>query len=65
MSTVLRLERLAKRYGAVVAVVVDADIPEELVSFVGPSGCGKTTLLRMAGGFVRPDAGACCSTTVT
>ena len=27
------------------------------MSFVGPSGCGKTTLLRMAGGFVRPDAG--------
>jgi len=59
MSAVLRLERLTKRYGSVVAVDgVDAEIREgELVSFVGPSGCGKTTLLRMAGGFVRPDAG--------
>jgi ABC-type Fe3+/spermidine/putrescine transport system ATPase subunit len=59
MSAVLRLEGLAKRYGAVVAVDgVDAEIREgELVSFVGPSGCGKTTLLRMVGGFVRPDAG--------
>ena len=59
LTPVLRLERLAKRYGAVVAVDgVDAEIREgELVSFVGPSGCGKTTLLRMAGGFVRPDAG--------
>ena len=37
---------------------VDAEIREgELVSFVGPSGCGKTTLLRMTGGFVRPDGG--------
>ena len=37
---------------------VDAEIQEgELVSFVGPSGCGKTTLLRMAGGFARPDGG--------
>jgi putative spermidine/putrescine transport system ATP-binding protein len=59
MSAILRLERLTKRYGSVVAVdAVDADIREgELVSFVGPSGCGKTTLLRMAGGFARPDAG--------
>ena len=59
VSAVLRLERLTKRYGPVVAVDgVDAEIREgELVSFVGPSGCGKTTLLRMAGGFVRPDAG--------
>ena len=37
---------------------VDAAIQEgELVSFVGPSGCGKTTLLRLAGGFARPDGG--------
>jgi putative spermidine/putrescine transport system ATP-binding protein len=56
---VLRLERLSKRYGTVLAVDgVDAEIREgELLSFVGPSGCGKTTLLRMAGGFARPDAG--------
>ena len=59
LTPVLRLERLTKRYGSVVAVDgVDAEIQEgELVSFVGPSGCGKTTLLRMAGGFARPDSG--------
>ena len=53
------VERLSKRYGSVVAVNgVDAEIREgELVSFVGPSGCGKTTLLRMIGGFARPDGG--------
>jgi len=56
---VLRAEGLRKSYGAVQAVDgVDAEIGEgELVSFVGPSGCGKTTLLRMVGGFVRPDGG--------
>jgi spermidine/putrescine ABC transporter ATP-binding subunit len=56
---VLRLEALTKRYGPVPAVDgVTLDVREgELVSLLGPSGCGKTTLLRMAGGFVRPDAG--------
>src|SRR5690606_22118056 len=30
----------------------------EIVCIIGPSGCGKTTALRMAGGLVKPDAGA-------
>ena len=55
----LRLDGLTKRYGSVTAVEdVSAAIRRgELVSFVGPSGCGKTTLLRLIGGFLRPDAG--------
>jgi ABC-type Fe3+/spermidine/putrescine transport system ATPase subunit len=59
VSIVLRVEDLTKRYGPVLAVDgVSVEIQEgELVSFVGPSGCGKTTLLRMIGGFIRPDAG--------
>jgi spermidine/putrescine ABC transporter ATP-binding subunit len=58
-QSLLSLDGLTKRYGAVLAVCdVRAAIRRgELVSFVGPSGCGKTTLLRIVGGFVRPDAG--------
>jgi spermidine/putrescine ABC transporter ATP-binding subunit len=58
-ETLLALEGLIKRYEGVVAVQeLSAEIQRgELVSFVGPSGCGKTTLLRLIGGFVRPDAG--------
>jgi len=58
-QTLLSLDGLTKRYGAVTAVEdVHAMIRRgELVSFVGPSGCGKTTLLRLVGGFLRPDAG--------
>lgn len=55
----LSLDGLVKRYGPLTAVDnVSVDIRRgELVSFVGPSGCGKTTLLRLIGGFLRPDAG--------
>jgi len=55
----LALQGLRKHYGAVAALrEVSADIRRgELVSFVGPSGCGKTTLLRLVGGFIRPDGG--------
>ena len=57
MTTVLRLERLANAAPAEVAPSWSRRRhSEELGLFVGPSGCGKTTLLRMAGGFVRPDA---------
>jgi ABC-type Fe3+/spermidine/putrescine transport system ATPase subunit len=55
----LALDGLTKRYGSVLALAdARAEIRRgELVSFVGPSGCGKTTLLRLIGGFARPDAG--------
>ncbi|VTU34473.1 Spermidine/putrescine import ATP-binding protein PotA [Variovorax sp. PBS-H4] len=37
---------------------LDLTIPSgKFFTLLGPSGCGKTTLLRMLGGFVRPDEG--------
>ena len=56
---IVRIEGLAKRFGAVVAVAeVDLDIERgELFALLGGSGCGKTTLLRMLAGFETPDAG--------
>ncbi len=55
----VRLERVTKRFGDVVAVD-DLSLEIEHGSFfalLGPSGCGKTTTLRMIGGFEQPTAG--------
>ena len=48
----IRLEKVRKAYGPVVAVHgVDLTIHDgEFVVFLGPSGCGKSTLLRMIAG---------------
>ena len=55
----VRLERVTKRFGDVVAVDdLSLDIAEgEFFSMLGPSGCGKTTTLRMIGGFEDPTLG--------
>jgi spermidine/putrescine transport system ATP-binding protein len=52
--------RITKRFGATTALD-DISLrvePGAFVSLLGPSGCGKTTLLRIIGGFERPDAGS-------
>jgi len=56
---VLVLDEIKKSYGnEMVLDGVSATIYQgELVTFVGPSGCGKTTLLRIIGGFTKPDGG--------
>jgi putative spermidine/putrescine transport system ATP-binding protein len=55
----VRLERLTRRYGPVVALDgLDLDIAGgEFLALLGPSGCGKTTALRAIAGFDRPDGG--------
>ena len=58
-SEFLVFDRVTKRFGALTAVndVSLAVGRGEFFSLLGPSGCGKTTLLRMLGGFERPDSG--------
>ena len=55
----LVFDHVTKRFGALTAVDnVSLTINKgEFFSLLGPSGCGKTTLLRMLGGFERPDSG--------
>ncbi len=55
----LELRNLSKSYGSTVAVR-DVSLSlgtGELFCLLGPSGCGKSTILRLIGGFERPDAG--------
>jgi putative spermidine/putrescine transport system ATP-binding protein len=55
----VRLERLEKRFGEIVAVAgIDLEIGDgEFFSMLGPSGSGKTTTLRMIAGFEQPTGG--------
>lgn len=55
----LAINGLTRRFGAVLAVddVSFAVAKGEVVGFLGPNGAGKSTTMRMAAGFLRPDAG--------
>ena len=55
----IKLEDIVKRFGTLEAVShVSLDIRDgELFTLLGPSGCGKTTILRLVGGFHKPDQG--------
>lgn len=55
----VRLEKIEKRFGDVLAVDnISIEVEEgEFFSLLGPSGCGKTTTLRMIAGFEEPDSG--------
>ncbi|MGQ3296353.1 MAG: ABC transporter ATP-binding protein, partial [Shinella sp.] len=59
MVPALELDRLHRRYGAVMAVNgVSLSLGKgEFLTLLGPSGSGKTTTLRMVGGFEAPDGG--------
>jgi spermidine/putrescine ABC transporter ATP-binding subunit len=58
-KTVVALEGVSKRYGAVQALDrIDLAVYEgEMLSLLGPSGCGKTTSLNVVAGFVTPEQG--------
>jgi branched-chain amino acid transport system ATP-binding protein len=59
MAAILTLEKLSKRFGAIViANEIDLAVAEgEALGIIGPNGAGKTTLFGMISGTVRPDAG--------
>jgi spermidine/putrescine transport system ATP-binding protein len=59
VSEFLEFRNVSKRFGEIRAVEkVTLEIRKgEVFSLLGPSGCGKTTMLRLAAGFERPDAG--------
>ncbi|HOF83996.1 MAG TPA: ATP-binding cassette domain-containing protein, partial [Candidatus Aminicenantes bacterium] len=59
MAEFLEFKNVSKRFGAIQAVDgVSLEIKRgEFFALLGPSGCGKTTMLRIAAGFEKPDAG--------
>jgi ABC-2 type transport system ATP-binding protein len=58
-DTLVRVERLSRRFGAVQAVAdVSFDVRRgEMFGLIGPDGAGKTTILRAVLGLLRPDSG--------
>ncbi|HEY6995091.1 MAG TPA: ABC transporter ATP-binding protein [Xanthobacteraceae bacterium] len=58
-EAVLRLERLQKRFGALVVTddLTFEVMPHELHAVIGPNGAGKTTLINQISGLLAPDAG--------
>ncbi len=59
MAPILALEKISKRFGAVVvADGIDLALNEgEALGIIGPNGAGKTTLFGIATGTVAPDRG--------
>jgi ABC-type Fe3+/spermidine/putrescine transport system ATPase subunit len=58
-GSILALQGVTKRYGAVLALdQVDFAVqPGEIFTLLGPSGCGKSTTLRIVAGLEENDAG--------
>jgi ABC-2 type transport system ATP-binding protein len=59
MDTLLAIEGLSKRYGAIKAVDgIDFSVGRgEMLGFLGPNGAGKSTTMRMIAGYLPPDRG--------
>ncbi|MEW6264520.1 MAG: ABC transporter ATP-binding protein [Thermodesulfobacteriota bacterium] len=60
MVPLLKIDKLTKRFGGLVAVAdLDVEINQgEIVSLIGPNGAGKTTVFNMVTGFYKPDQGS-------
>lgn len=58
-STLIRFEKVSKRYGDFQALRdVSFEVKEgEIVGFLGPNGAGKTTAMRILSGFFPPTSG--------
>ena len=58
-AALLAMRGVSKRYGErTILDRIDLDVAaREKVAVIGPSGSGKTTILRIAIGLVKPDAG--------
>src|SRR5437879_7409502 len=58
-APLLRLDRLTKRFGGLVAVdQISFELRrDQIVGLIGPNGAGKTTLLRLITKILRPDSG--------
>ena len=59
MASVIQVEHLTRRFGAMTAVdSVSMEIREgDIYGFLGPNGSGKTTLIRMLCGLLHPTSG--------
>src|SRR5499426_2296648 len=59
MSSILALEKISKRFGAItIADHLDLALaPGEALGIIGPNGAGKTTLFGIMTGTVKADAG--------
>ena len=59
MVTVLRTDKLTKRFGSLTAVDgVDLEVREgEVFGYLGPNGAGKTTTLRLLCALIAPTSG--------
>ncbi len=59
MPALLRLEGLRRSFGRIVAVDgISLTVEKgEVLGFLGPNGAGKSTTMKMAAGFLEPDAG--------
>ena len=58
-NIILKMDSISKSFDGK-AILSDFDLEirrNEFVTLLGPSGCGKSTILRIIGGFVRPDKG--------